>query len=102
MQNFVYYNFEDFLNVVKHLDSEDILLAARQKLVQLEKTSVRAKKEGVGELIQNINDLVAWIKTGKKPTRLAPHEFIKLKPICENLVAKRQMNSTTIKQFNFQ
>jgi len=99
MQHTIYYDFEDFINVIKHLDSDDILLTARQKLVQLEKGSVRSKKEGAGDLIQKIKYLVSWVRTGKRPSRLADHEFVKLKPVCQSLVAKKQMDSQIIKQF---
>jgi hypothetical protein len=96
---FANYDFEDFLNVVKHLDQEDIMHVVSEKQEKLAKLSVRSKKEGASDLAEKINAFLFWLKTGKKPSKLSFPDFIKIKPLAESLIRKGQLKPEALKSF---
>jgi hypothetical protein len=94
------YDFDDFLNTIKHLDLTDALSAAQQRHRELVKTwGVPNRKEAL-ILSDKINGVIYWLETGDQPTHMLPREFVKLKPLCENLIAKQQLKPGTLAVFN--
>lgn len=91
-----YYDFGYFLDTVKHLDYDDIMLATKQ---QLAKVTEKGKKGEVLNYGGKLKGFLFWLKTGKKPYNFYKNEFVQLKSICENLVAKKQLKSSTLALF---
>ena len=95
----MYYDFDDFLNIVKHLDYADILAISYQKHKQLDKTSRVQKKEGATALQDRISGLLFWLETKQRPTNFEDSDFAKFKPICISLIAKKQLGAEEVHIF---
>jgi hypothetical protein len=90
------YNFDHFINTVKYLDYDDIILAANK---QLEKSGYKAKKGEDAAFSSMLRGFLYWMATSEKPGDLLEEDFEKLKPICANLVAKRQLKPYALAVF---
>lgn len=91
--------FDDFLNSIKYLDYDDALAAANIHTKGLEKVHGWQEKREARLMAEKLKGLLYWLKTGKRPAKIAPEEFMKYKPICESLVARKQLNSEALKVF---
>ncbi len=91
------YDFDYFLSTVKHLDYKDVVLTVQQ---QLDKTPQNVKKGEAMEFKTRLSGLLYWLDTGKKNVHFPKFEFIKLRELCENLVAKKQLRASTLKVFS--
>ena len=95
----MYYDFGDFLNTVKYLDKPDALSTTYAKHAALDKVSALDKKEGARALQEKISALLLWMETSQKPEALNSDDLAKLKPMCENLVSKKQMDPKALSIF---
>lgn len=95
----MFYDFDDYLNTIKYLDKEDILSATYKKHKMLDKVSGLDKKEGAMALQNKISGLLFWIEKKEKPAILSEAEFLKLKPICESLIRKNQLEPEALSLF---
>jgi hypothetical protein len=92
----IHYDFDYFLSSVRHLDYKDIKSIATE---QLGKLSSKVKKEEVVSYGRNMQGLLIWMETGKRPRGLSDVEFGKMKAIAENLVAKKQLKKSVMTAF---
>jgi hypothetical protein len=92
-------DFDDFLNSVKYLDKEDILATAYKKHKSLDKSTTMYTMEFRLDLQNSISGLLYFLENKQRPDGLSDLNFLKLKPICENLIKKGQMEAGVIKIF---
>jgi hypothetical protein len=95
----MHYDFDTFLNEIKYLDLKDIMDASMKKHKQLDKVSTIDKKEGAAFLQNKISGLLYFLEMNMQSPLLNDDEFIKLKPICESLISKKQLDPQTISLF---
>lgn len=95
----MYYDIDGFLNSVKYLSRQDILDIAYKKHKSLDKATVRDKKDGAAALQQNIQALLYWLETRTRPAEITDENFNKFLPICENLIACKELDPKSIKIF---
>ena len=95
-----YYDFDDFLTIIKFLDREDIIETAHNKHKRLDKASSLNKIDGALALQDKIQGLLYWIQTEKRPPTLSETEFAKFRPICERLITKGQMEAEALHVFD--
>lgn len=93
-------DFDAFLNSVKYLDKEDILATAYKRHKALDKSSTMYTMEFRLGLQNSISGLLYFLENKQRLAGMSNANFTLLKPICENLVKKGQMESDTVKQFN--
>jgi hypothetical protein len=96
----MHYDFDGFLNLVKFLDKEDILATAYKKHKSLDKFSSMYTTKDRVEFQENISGLLYWLEKNEKPPGLTGREFQKLKPLCENLIRKNQMEKESLDLFD--
>lgn len=92
-------DFDAFLNSVKYLDREDILATAYKKHKSLDKSTTRYTLEYRLGLQNSISGLLYFLEKKQRPTGISDVNFLKLKPVCESLIKKGQMETETIKLF---
>jgi hypothetical protein len=95
MQN----DFDTFLNSVKYLDKEDILATAYKRHKALDKSTTMYTLEFRLNLQNCISGLLYFLENGQRPQGLNDINFLKLKPICENLIKKGQMGPQVLEIF---
>ncbi len=93
------YDFDDFLSAVKYLDKQDILDAAYKKHKLLDKPSTAYTTAQRLALQHSISELLYWIETGSRPVGINDQNFAKLKPICENLIRKNEIDAKLLAVF---
>lgn len=94
------YDFDSFLNSIKYLDKEDILETTYKKHKSLDKSSPMMTTEFRLDLQNSVSGLLFVLEEKQKPLSMKEVEFVKLKPICENLVRKNQLDKTILEIFN--
>ncbi len=95
----MHYDFDAFLSAIKYLDKEDILVAAYKKHKSLDKSSTMYTMEARLDLQNSVGDLLYFLEKNERPPNVKDYNFEKLKPICENLIKKGQMDAGAIKLF---
>ncbi len=93
------YSFSEFIDAIKNLDYHEILKNADTRCWQLEHTSRKEKDRGGLRLADNIKGLLFWLKNGQKPNGLYDWDFILLKPVCKNLIQKKQLKPEALDIF---
>ena len=93
------YEFDSFLNIVKHLDLDDVIASANARYKQLQKGWGKPNKKDALILSDKIQAMIDLLKTGKRPEHVTDFDLQKLKPVCENLVAKKQIPPEVLKIF---
>ena len=96
---YMQYDFDTFLNSIKYLDKEDILVTTYKKHKSLDKSSPIMSTEFRLDLQNSISGLLYWLERGERPSNMREVDFIKLKPICESLIRKEQMDSSVLRIF---
>lgn len=92
-------DFDAFLNSVKYLDKEDILATAYKRHKTLDKSSTMYSMEFRMALQKNISGLLFFLENGERLAGMSDATFSLLKPICENLIKKGQMEPEAAKLF---
>jgi hypothetical protein len=92
-------DFDAFLNSVKYLDKEDILATAYKKHKSLDKSTTMYTMEFRIDLQNAISGLLYFLENGQRLSGMSDVNFALLKPICENLIKKDQMEPGTVKIF---
>jgi len=92
-------DFDAFLNSVKYLDKEDILATAYKKHKSLDKSTTQYTLEYRLNLQNDISGLLYFLENKQKLAGMSDVNFILLKPICENLIRKGEMEQEAIKIF---
>jgi len=92
-------DFDVFLNSVKYLDKEDILATAYKKHKSLDKSTTQYTLEYRLNLQNSISGLLYFLETKQRPEKINDENFIKLKPICESLIKKGEMEAEVVKIF---
>jgi hypothetical protein len=93
------YDFDAFLSTIKYLDKEDILVAAYKKHKSLDKSSTMYTMEARLNFQKGLSGLLFFLENGERLPGLLDHEFASLKPVCESLIRKGQMDKDVIKLF---
>lgn len=99
------YDFDKFLEEIKDLDWHTIIPLAETKCISLERGSygvkgaVKRRELGSTELVEKIKGLLFWLQNGMKPAGLSETDFQKLRPLCLNLIEKKQLKPEAIKIF---
>jgi hypothetical protein len=92
-------DFDAFLNSVKYLDKEDILATAYKKHKSLDKSTTQYTLEYRLNLQNAISGLLYFLENKQRLAGMSDVNFILLKPICENLIKKGQMEPDVVKIF---
>lgn len=92
-------DFDAFLNAVKYLDKEDILATAYKKHKSLDKSTTMFTLEFRLNLQNSISGLLYFLENKQRLAGMRDVDFALLKPICENLIKKGQMEPEAIEQF---
>lgn len=92
-------DFDAFLNSVKYLDKEDILATAYKRHKSLDKSSTMYTMEFRLGLQNNISGLLYFLENKQRLAGMSDINFVLLKPICESLIKKGQMEEDAIKLF---
>lgn len=92
----IVYDFDNFLSTIRHLDYPDVIVTVR---AQLNKMAGKATKGDALAFSNKLKGLLQWMQTGKKPRALTQVEFQKFKSLGENLVSKKQLESSVLAQF---
>jgi hypothetical protein len=95
----MFYDFGEFLNSVKYLDKEDILATSYKRHKALDKITSADKREGGSGLQNNIQYLLFFLEKNERHPEMTEDNFVLLKPVCENLVKKDQMEPGMLKLF---
>ncbi len=100
------YDFSKFLDEIKDLDLYEMIKMASERCRILEEASfgvkgaVKRRQEGSVEFIANIKELLFWLGNGIKPAGLSDVEFQKFRPLCMNLIAKKQFKPEALVVFS--
>jgi hypothetical protein len=92
-------DFDAFLNSVKYLDKEDILATAYKRHKALDKSTTMYTLEFRLGLQNSISGLLYFLENKQRLAGMRDIDFIMLKPICESLIKKGQMEPEVIKIF---
>ena len=92
-------DFDVFLNSVKYFDKEDILATAYKKHKSLDKSTTQYTLEYRLNLQNSISGLLYFLENKQRLAGMSDVNFALLKPICENLIKKGQMEEEAIKLF---
>jgi hypothetical protein len=95
-------DFDAFLNSIKYLDKEDILATAYKKHKALDKSTTQYTLEYRLNLQKDISGLLYFLENGQRLAGMSDVNFALLKPICESLIKKGQMDLNVIKIFDRQ
>jgi len=93
------YDFEDFLSSIRHLDRQDIHEIANKRFKELEKSKGVANKKEAIALAKQIEQFLYWLESGRRPPGIDKSEFMKFKPLCQNLIEKKQAKPSYITIF---
>ncbi len=106
MQSF---DFQVFLDEIKDLNYHEMILVCEARCMHLEKIPTHSKG-AVGFrkdeslllllLLDHIKGVLFWLKNGRKPSGLSKFDFIRLEPLCRNLIAKKQLKQTALSIFS--
>lgn len=92
------YDYDNFISQVKHLDKEDILTAAWKRHKSLDKSSSMPMKDRLA-FQKGVGDLLYWLEKGERPEHITDMEFEKLRPVCESLIRKNQLDPSALDIF---
>ena len=92
-------DFDVFLNSIKYLDKEDILATAYKKHKALDKSTTQYTLEYRLNLQNSISGLLYFLETKKRPEKISDENFALLKPVCENLIKKGELEAEVVKIF---
>ncbi len=95
----MFHHFDDFLSSIKYLDKVDILETAYKRHKVLDKSTTSMTTENRLDLQNSIKDLLFWLEKNQRPAGLNDLNFAKFKPICENLIKKKQMEAEALTLF---
>jgi hypothetical protein len=93
-------DFDAFLNSIKYLDKEDILATAYKRHKALDKSTTMYTMEFRLDLQKNISGLLYFLENKQRLAGMSDVNFALLKPICENLIRKGEMEPEVIKIFD--
>jgi hypothetical protein len=93
-------DFDAFLNSVKYLDKEDILATAYKRHKSLDKSTTMYTMEFRLGLQNSISGLLYFLENKQRPDGISDINFLKLKPICENLIKKEQIEPEVLGLIN--
>jgi hypothetical protein len=100
------FSFQEFISNVINDDYYKIIKKAEQEANDAEKGSFSAKgavkrrDNGSIRYSQQLGGLLFWLHSGTRPFELSEGDFLSLKPICEKLIEKKQLNPETLELFN--
>lgn len=100
------FNFRNFLQSIKDEDLPVIIKKAENEAYNAESGSygvkgAKEKREGGSiNYVRQLNGLLFLLRHGAKPSGLSADEFQSLKPICKNLVEKKQFKITILEIFD--
>jgi hypothetical protein len=93
-------DFDAFLNSVKYLDKEDILATAYKRHKALDKSTTMYTMEARHSFQDAISGLLYFLENKQRLAGMTDFNFAQLKPICENLIKKGEMEPEVIKIFD--
>lgn len=100
------YDFEKFIVQIKELSLHEMIFTANERCTRLEgasfgrKGAVKRRQDGSMEFVEKLKGLLFWLGNGIKPYGLDEYDFQLLKPLCVNLVAKKQLKPEALETFN--
>jgi hypothetical protein len=93
-------NFAEFISAVKDKDKSDILRLAESEAIEAEKIS---QIKGYGQdYVEAVREFLYFIRYGQNPIELERKYFQMFRPVCENLVAKKQLLPDVLKMFDYE
>ena len=96
----MFYDFHSFINEISHLDLQDALATTMKKHKALDKVSRLDRKEGAGALQDKISGLLLFLEEGKRSPLLTDNDLLELKPLCQHLISKKQMDPKVLELFS--
>ena len=93
-------NFSEFINAVKNKDKLDVLRLAELEAKEAEKIS-EIKVSGQN-YFEALREFIYFMMYKQRPYRIKEEYFQMFRPVCENLVAKKQMSPDILKVFDYQ
>lgn len=99
------YNIGDFIEKVKVKNLPEIIFEAQDEVYQAEigtsgvKGAVAKRNAGALEYANDLKGLIFFLNSGIKPFGVSESVFFSFKPICENLVRKKQLKPEILELF---
>jgi len=92
--------FSDFINAVKDRDKLDVLRLAESEAKEAEKISeIKVYAQNYYEALR---EFIYFMRYLQKPYRIKEEDFQMFRSVCENLVAKKQLDPDILKMFDSQ
>ncbi len=102
----MYYNMNKFLERVKDKDLHEITQLAQNEVYLTElgtsgvKGAVKKRESGALEYASDLKALIFFLGNGIRPHGINESVFQSFKPLCENLVEKKQFKSSILDIFD--
>lgn len=90
------YGFDEFVDAVKDLDQQDIVSKAQQEIYEAKRT----RKVAAAEYKNLLDGLIFFVCEGRKPTSVQPWDLLRMRPIIEALVKKKQLKPEALAMFD--
>ena len=100
------YDIRKFIERVKDKNCPEIMVEAQRETYRAEqgtsgvKGAVKKREAGALEYADNLKGLIFFMGNRIKPFGISDQVFQSFKPICENLVEKKQFKPELLKLFN--
>ena len=99
------YDFSKFLEAMSRIEYLEMLSLAEQEYMDANaraddpKADPKARGSGSREYARQVGDFLYFIRRGKRPTDAPDQEFALYRPICEDLVKKKQFDPSILDLF---
>jgi len=101
------YDIHEFIDKVKDKNLFEIISEAQNEVSRAEngsfgvKGAVAKRNSGALEYASDLKELIFFLGNGVKPFGISDSVFYSFKPICENLVNKKQFKPGILDLFNY-
>ena len=101
------YDICEFIERIKDKNYPEIILEAQDEVYRAEngsfgvKGAVAKRNSGSIEYASDLKGLIFFLGNGIKPFGVSDSVFYSFKPICENLVNKKQFKPEILNLFNY-
>jgi len=90
------YDFDEFVVAVKGLDLHSVVIKAQDETYEVRR---RIRDVGAAEYKNLLGGLIFLLCEGRKPTSVQQWDLLRMRPIIEGLVKKKQLKREALSAF---
>jgi hypothetical protein len=91
------YDFDEFVDAVKGLDLHSVVIKAQDEAYEVRR---RIRDVGAAEYESLLGELIFLLCEGRKPTSVQQWDLLRMRPIIEALVKRKQLKPEALSAFD--